>query len=101
MLDNLIFMGIGAIIILILLITIFVVKKMMDKKRIQEQGYIVPCEIIELKKDYNTKINNVHPYILTCVYKHNGKEYVYKQKKYITVRTFYGCRSGYKCVCRP
>lgn len=88
MLDNLIFMGIGAIIILILLITIFLVKKIMDKKRIQEQGYIVPCEIIELKKDYNTKINNVHPYILTCVYKHNGKEYIYKQKNILKLEPF-------------
>ena len=88
MLDNLIFMGISVIIILILLITIFVIKKMMDKKRIQEQGYIVPCEIIELKKDYNTKINNVHPYILTCVYKHNGKEYIYKQKNILKLESF-------------
>lgn len=88
LLDNLIFMGIGAIIILILLITIFVVKKMMDKKRIQEQGYIVPCEIIELKKDYSLSINNVHPYILTCVYKHNGKEYIYKQKNILQLEPF-------------
>lgn len=88
MLDNLIFMGIGAVIILILLITIFVVKKMIDKKRIMEQGYIVPCEITELKKDYSTRITNVHPYILTCVYKHNGKEYVYEQKNILNLEPF-------------
>ena len=86
--DNFIFMGIGAVIILILLITIFVVKKMMDKKRITEQGYIVPCEITELKKDYSTKRNNVNPYIMTCVYKHNGKEYVYKQKNILNLESF-------------
>lgn len=86
--DNFIFMGIGAVIILILLITIFVVKKMIDKKRIMEQGYIVPCEITELKKDYSTKINNVNPYIMTCVYKHNGKEYVYKQKNILNLESF-------------
>lgn len=86
--DNLIFIGIGVIIILILLITFFVVKKIIDKKRIKELGYIVPCEITELKKDYSTRITNVHPYILTCVYKHNGKEYVYEQKNILNLEPF-------------
>lgn len=87
--DNLILYGAIILIVLItLFFIIFKIKKWIYDKKIRKIGCIVPCEIIELKKDYSIRINNVHPYILTCVYKHNGKEYIYKQKNILKLESF-------------